>query len=74
MNMTLNQDVLAGKWKQARGKVKQWWGKLTNDDLERISGRVDELVGVVQERYGYTREQAEKEVASFMDQFKQSAA
>jgi len=71
MNVTFNQDVLAGKWKQARGKVKQWWGKLTDNDLDRISGQVDQLVGIVQERYGYTREQAEREVAKFMEQFKQ---
>jgi uncharacterized protein YjbJ (UPF0337 family) len=71
MNVTFNQDVLAGKWKQARGKVKQWWGKLTDNDLDRISGQVDQLVGTVQERYGYTREQAEREVAKFMEQFKQ---
>jgi uncharacterized protein YjbJ (UPF0337 family) len=69
MNVTFNQDVLAGKWKQARGKVKQWWGKLTDNDLDRISGQVDQLVGIVQERYGYTREQAEREVAKFMEQF-----
>ena len=71
MNVTFNQDVLAEKWKQARGKVKQWWGKLTDNDLDRISGQVDQLVGIVQERYGYTREQAEREVAKFMEQFKQ---
>jgi uncharacterized protein YjbJ (UPF0337 family) len=70
MNVTFNQDVLAGKWKQARGKVKQWWGKLTDNDLDRINGQIDQLVGTVQERYGYTREQAEKEVTKFMDQFK----
>ena len=70
MNVTFNQDVLAGKWKQARGLVRQWWGKLTDNDLDRISGRVDQLVGIVQERYGYTKEQAEKEVAKFMEQFK----
>ena len=71
MNVLVNQDVLAGKWKQARGKIRQWWGKVTDDDLERISGRVDQLVGVVQERYGYTREQAEKDVETFMGQLKQ---
>jgi uncharacterized protein YjbJ (UPF0337 family) len=68
MNVTYNKDVLAGKWKQTRGKVKQMWGKLTDDDLERISGQVDVLVGKIQERYGYTREQAEQEVAKFIDQ------
>ena len=71
INVTFNQDVLAGKWKQARGKVKQMWGKLTDNDLDRISGHVDQLVGIVQERYGYTKEQAEKEVAKFMEQLKQ---
>jgi uncharacterized protein YjbJ (UPF0337 family) len=70
MNVSLNQDVLAGKWKQARGMVKQWWGKLTDNDLDRIGGHIDQLVGVVQERYGYTREQAEQEVNKFMDQLK----
>ena len=68
MNVSVNQDILAGKWRQARGMLKQWWGKLTDDDLERISGQADVLIGKVQERYGYTKEQAEKEVARFMEQ------
>jgi len=68
MNVTFNQDVLTGKWKQVRGKAKQLWGKLTDNDLDRISGRFDELVGLVQERYGHTREQAQKEVERFIDQ------
>lgn len=68
MKPMVNQDILEGKWKQARGMVKQWWGKLTDNDLERINGRVDELTGIVQERYGYTREQAEMEVERFLDQ------
>ncbi len=50
MNVRLNSDVLAGKWKQARGKVKQFWGKLTDNDLDRINGRIEELIGRVQER------------------------
>lgn len=58
----MSGDVLEGKWKQARGKIKQWWGDVTDDDLDRIEGRRDELVGVIQERYGYTRERAEREV------------
>jgi len=58
----LNQDVLKGKWKQMRGQVKQWWGDLTDDDLDQIDGSVDKLVGRLQERYGYAREDAQKEV------------
>lgn len=57
----MNEDILKGKWNQVKGSVKQWWGKLTDDDIQRIDGSYDKLVGKVQERYGYTREQAEKE-------------
>lgn len=58
----LNSDVLKGKWKQMRGQVKQWWGDLTDDDLDHIDGSMDKLVGRLQERYGYAKEDAEKEV------------
>jgi uncharacterized protein YjbJ (UPF0337 family) len=58
----LNQDVLKGKWKQMRGQVKQWWGDLTDDDLDQIDGSTDKLIGRLQERYGYAKEDAEKEV------------
>lgn len=58
----MNQQILAGKWKQMRGQVKQWWGQLTDDDLDRIDGAMDKLAGVLQERYGWKREQAEQEI------------
>ena len=67
MNKNLNQDILAGQWKQVRGQVRQNWGMLTDDDLDRISGRFEEIVGLVQERYGYAREKAEQEVTHFID-------
>lgn len=67
MDITFNRDVLAGKWKQVRGKAKQTWGKLTDNDLDRITGRFEELSGLVQERYGYTREKAEEEVTRFIE-------
>jgi uncharacterized protein YjbJ (UPF0337 family) len=62
----MNSDIIQGNWTQLKGKVQQQWGKLTDDDLDRIEGRRKELVGIVQERYGYAREQAEKEVESFL--------
>jgi uncharacterized protein YjbJ (UPF0337 family) len=68
MNVTFNRDVLTGNWKQIRGKAKQTWSKLTDSDLDRISGRFDELAGLVQQRYGYTKDQAEKEVTRFIEQ------
>ena len=57
----MNTDTVQGKWKQVKGSVKQRWGKLTDDDLTTLSGKKDELVGKLQERYGYTREQAVNE-------------
>jgi uncharacterized protein YjbJ (UPF0337 family) len=57
----MNADILEDKWKKMRAQAKKWWGLLTEDDLARIGG-IDELVGTIQERYGYDREQAEREV------------
>jgi uncharacterized protein YjbJ (UPF0337 family) len=65
----MNQDILAGKWKQMRGEVKTWWGKLTDDDFDRISGQKDKLIGLIQERYGYAREQAEQEVERRLQEY-----
>lgn len=57
----MNNDVFQGKWKQIRGQVKVWWGKLTDDDLDKVNGEYDKFIGLLQEKYGYTREQAEAE-------------
>ena len=58
----MNWDQVKGSWNQFKGRVKQRWGKLTDDDLTRVEGKRDELVGRVQERYGYEKERAEQEV------------
>jgi uncharacterized protein YjbJ (UPF0337 family) len=58
----MNSDQVAGQWKQAKGKIKEQWGKLTDDDLKVIEGNRDQLVGKIQERYGIAREEAEKQV------------
>ena len=65
----MNRDILAGKWKQMRGELKTWWGKLTDDDFDRIGGQKDKLIGLLQERYGYSREQAEQEVERRLQQY-----
>jgi uncharacterized protein YjbJ (UPF0337 family) len=59
---TMNKDIFEGKWKQMRGQAKDWWGKLTDDDLDRVGGKYDQFVGMLQEKYGYTRERAEEEI------------
>jgi uncharacterized protein YjbJ (UPF0337 family) len=58
----MNKDVFEGQWKQIRGEAKAWWGKLTDDDLDRAAGKFDVLVGLLQEKYGYTRERAADEI------------
>ena len=58
----MNWDQIEGKWKQMKGTVKQKWGKLTDDDLDVIAGRQDQLAGKIQERYGITKEEAGKQI------------
>ena len=57
----LNKNVSEGKWKQIRGQAKVWWGKLSDDDLEQVGGQFDKLIGLLQVKYGYSRQQAEEE-------------
>lgn len=64
----MNSDIIKGKWGQLKGQVKQRWGKLTDDDLKRIEGNFDQASGVLQERYGHTRELAEREWKTFCDE------
>jgi len=66
--MTMNADVLKGQWHQLKGEVKSRWGKLTDDDLDRASGDAEKLIGRIQERYGYARDQAQREVDDFFAQ------
>jgi uncharacterized protein YjbJ (UPF0337 family) len=62
----MNDDIFKGKWKQLRGQVQQKWGDLTNDDLDRMQGSQTEFEGLLQERYGYTKERARQEVNDFL--------
>lgn len=63
-----NADIMQGKWKQMKGQVQAKWGKITNDDLDRIDGRSEQLEGILQERYGMAREQARKEIQALADE------
>lgn len=62
----MNWDQVEGKWEEVKGQVKEKWGKITNDDLMVIQGKKDQLLGKLQERYGYTKDQAHKEIDGFM--------
>jgi uncharacterized protein YjbJ (UPF0337 family) len=60
------EDVLSGMWKQIKGSVKQYWGDLTDDDLLEIEGQRERLAGKLQERYGYSKMEAEAEIDEFL--------
>ena len=62
MNLGINQDVFDGKWKQLRGTIKKQWGDLTDDDLKKVQGRYDQFLGLLQDKYGYSRQTAENEI------------
>jgi len=63
----MNWDILEGKWKQLKGQFRQKWGKLTDQDLERIGGHREELVGKIQERYGIAKDDAERDADEFIN-------
>ena len=61
----MSWDRIEGSWKQLRGKIREQWGKLTDDDLDVIAGRRDMLLGTLQEKYGIAQDEADRQVADF---------
>ena len=61
----MNENQLKGNWKQLKGRVKEQWGKLTDDDLTQLNGQRDQLVGKLQEKYGIAKKEAQKQVKEF---------
>jgi uncharacterized protein YjbJ (UPF0337 family) len=62
----MNDDTLKGQWNQLKGKVREQWGKLTDDDLDRIHGESEQLIGRIQERYGVARDEAQRQIDTWM--------
>ena len=67
----MNRDIIEGRWNELKGQIKGQWAKLTDDDIQRANGKTEELVGVLQQRYGYEKEEAKKQVELFADSVKQ---
>ena len=70
----MTSDQLEGKWKQVKGEVREKWGQLTDDDIHVISGRRDQLIGRIQERYGIAKEAATREVDTFLKKLNDETA
>ncbi len=69
----MNWDRIEGQWKQIKGRVRTEWGKLTDDEIDMIAGRKEELIGMLQERYGWARDEAERRVDEFADRYREAA-
>lgn len=61
----MNQDIAEGKWEQLKGSIKEKWGDLTDDDITQVNGNAQKMCGVLQEKYGKSRDEAEREVNDF---------
>jgi len=66
----MNKEIIKGHWQELKGKVKQEWGKLTDDEIVQMNGTYDELSGKLQKLYGYQKDQAEKAIDNFIKKCK----
>lgn len=68
----MNRDTLEGQWTQLKGRVREQWGKLTDDDLDEVRGRAEQLIGKVQERYGIAKDEASRQVDRWLRDVEQT--
>jgi len=68
----MNQDIFDGNWKQLKGKVREQWGRLTDDDLDKAAGKRDQVLGKIQERYGIAKDEAERQLKDFEESYSRS--
>ena len=69
----MNQDIFDGNWKQLKGKVREQWGRLTDDDLDKAAGKRDQVLGKIQERYGIAKDEAERQLKDFEEVYSKSS-
>jgi len=69
----MNEDVFAGQWRELKGTLRSWWGNLSDDDFEWVGGQKDRLIGLLQQKYGWTREQAQQDVDRRLQEYQGSA-
>lgn len=62
----MNKEIFKGHWNEMKGKIEQQWGKFTNDEVQHLQGNYDEFLGAMQKKYGYEKEEAEKQINEFM--------
>ena len=67
----MEENILKGKWKEIKGGIKEQWGKLTDDDLITIEGQEEKLIGILQKKYGYSKEEADKQYRNFIVRYRE---
>ena len=67
--LRVNKDQIAGRWQQTKGRLKERWGKLTDDQLDQLEGRWEQLAGVIQEQYGVAREQIQEDLTRYRKEY-----
>ena len=65
----MNEDMVMGKWKQLKGKLKETWGELTDDEIEKLDGQKDSLIGTLQERYGMSKDEASRQATNWWNRY-----
>jgi uncharacterized protein YjbJ (UPF0337 family) len=70
----MNWDVIKGNWKELKGHARETWGKLTDSDLDQIAGQRDQLLGKLQQQYGWGKDEAEKQLDQFMQHHSRTSA
>ncbi|WP_019554698.1 CsbD family protein [Propionispira raffinosivorans] len=68
----MNEDILKGKWMEIKGSIKEQWGKLTDDDLVEVEGIKEKLEGLLQVKYGYSKDKAQQECSKFINNYKKN--
>lgn len=69
----MNKDVIAGKWKEIKGDLRKAWGNITDDEWEQTKGDATKMAGILQQRYGFAKEEASEKVSSFMEKYADSS-
>lgn len=70
----MHHDIFAGKWNEMKGRVKQTWGELTDDEIVKAAGHLQQLAGLIQQHYGRTKEEVEREIDDFMRRYEQDTS
>jgi uncharacterized protein YjbJ (UPF0337 family) len=69
----VNEEMMKGKWKEIKGEIKTKWGKLTDDELDKTAGNLESISGIIQQRYGYKKEEIQDKIHSIISKFSQKA-